>query len=243
MGDTTRPQQDPSEGKTSVTDLVLADIKERREQGIAKYGTELKTQNGRKALVDLYQELLDAVMYVRQAIEERKERNEEIVSAQMKDATLEQMELFPKQPGTLDVEGLYSRPGRFIPVTGNPSTSKLDCIDIKIDPIYHTTPTESVAQEAHRLVLGDRGASYGHPIFDMTRSADMLTALLRDKLKPGARLEAEDIGQTMICVKQSRHRNAAKRDNLTDTAGYALTLQMIKEWRDAHPGEDPRNHF
>ena len=106
-----------------------------------------------------------------------------------------------------------------------------------------TKPPESIAQEAHRLVLGDRGDAYGHPIFDMTRSADMVTSLLRAKLRVGERLEAEDIGQVMICVKQSRHRNAPKRDNLTDTAGYALTLQMIKEWRDANPGVDPRDRF
>ena len=77
----------------------------------------------------------------------------------------------------------------------------------------------------------------------MTRSADMLTALLRSKLRPGARLEAEDIGQAMVCVKQSRHRNKPKRDNLTDTAGYALTLQMIAEWRAQNPGIDPRDVF
>lgn len=103
--------------------------------------------------------------------------------------------------------------------------------------------SESIAEEAHRLVLGDRGVAYGHPIFDMTRSADMLTALLRDKLRPGARLEAEDIGQAMVCVKQSRQRFKSKRDNLTDTAGYALTLQMIAEWREQNPGVDPRDAF
>jgi hypothetical protein len=71
----------------------------------------------------------------------------------------------------------------------------------------------------------------------------MLTALLRDKLRVGVRLEAEDIGQCMVAVKQSRHRNKPKRDNLTDTAGYAETLNMIKEWREANPGVDPRDRF
>jgi hypothetical protein len=103
--------------------------------------------------------------------------------------------------------------------------------------------SESIAQEAHRLVLGDRGEAYGHPIFDMTRSADLLTSLLRNKLRVGVRLEAEDIGQAMICVKQSRQRNRAKRDNLVDTAGYALTLQMIADWRKENPGVDPRDVF
>jgi hypothetical protein len=172
--------------------------------------------------VDLYQELLDAVMYVRQAIEERQTQptQEEIVQKQIREGgdlkeTLEQLDLFEPKPMWI--------------------TNK------KVQ--YHIPIVESVAQEAHRLVLGDRGAAYGHPIFDMTRSADMLTALLRNKLKPGARLEAEDIGQAMICVKQSRHRNAPKRDNNTDTAGYALTLEMIAEWRRANPGVDPRDVF
>ena len=102
---------------------------------------------------------------------------------------------------------------------------------------------ESIAQEAHRIVLGDRGEAYGHPIFDMTRTAGMITALLQDKLRPGKRLEAEDVAQIMICVKQSRERNKHKRDNQTDTAGYALTKEMIGEWRAANPGVDPRDVF
>lgn len=200
LGGHIRPQQDPSEGTTAITPLVIKDLQDRSDAGKAKYGSVLKSNNGRNALWDAYQEAIDLVQYLRQLIEEEKDK---------KPMTARE---FVAKHGSL-----------FAPL---PAVSE-----------------ESVAQEAHRLVYGNRGSDYGHPIFDMTRSADMLTALLRDKLKPGARLEAEDIGQAMVCVKQSRHRNAAKRDNLTDTAGYALTLQMIKEWRDAHPGEDPRNHF
>jgi hypothetical protein len=47
--------------------LVLGDLKARRKEGIKKYGIELQTNNGRDALVDGYQELLDAVMYLTQA--------------------------------------------------------------------------------------------------------------------------------------------------------------------------------
>ncbi len=54
-----------------ITPLVIADMEERREFGKAKYGEGLTAFNGRDALQDLYQELLDAVVYVRQAIEER----------------------------------------------------------------------------------------------------------------------------------------------------------------------------
>lgn len=66
------PVPDPSRG--DVQSLVIADIEERRRVGIARYGTPLQTFNGRDALIDLYQELLDAVMYTRQLIEERADR-------------------------------------------------------------------------------------------------------------------------------------------------------------------------
>lgn len=46
--------------------LLADDIRERAEMGKANYGTYLKTHNGREALVDLYQELLDAIAYATQ---------------------------------------------------------------------------------------------------------------------------------------------------------------------------------
>jgi hypothetical protein len=69
LNDHEKPPQ-PS-GHPAVWDLVLADIAERDRRGEAKYGTRLRPHNGRDALVDLYQELLDAVVYCRQAIYER----------------------------------------------------------------------------------------------------------------------------------------------------------------------------
>ena len=54
-----------------VWDLVIEDMKERDHVGRQRYGTPLQTHNGRDALVDAYQEALDLVVYLRQAIEER----------------------------------------------------------------------------------------------------------------------------------------------------------------------------
>lgn len=59
-----------------VADLVIADIAEKKRMGIAKYGVPLRARNGRDGLVDLYQELLDAVQYVRQVLREREEPSE-----------------------------------------------------------------------------------------------------------------------------------------------------------------------
>lgn len=55
----------------SMHDLVIEDMKERRHFGLIKYGTVLQTDNGRDPLIDAYQEALDLVVYLRQAIEER----------------------------------------------------------------------------------------------------------------------------------------------------------------------------
>jgi hypothetical protein len=57
--------------------LVIKDMKDRREMGIKKYGVPLQTNNGRDALIDAYQELLDLLVYLRQEIEERFEKNKE----------------------------------------------------------------------------------------------------------------------------------------------------------------------
>lgn len=59
--------------RPAVWDLVLADMRDRDAAGRAKYGTPLQPHNGRDPLVDLYQELLDAVVYARQEIQERED--------------------------------------------------------------------------------------------------------------------------------------------------------------------------
>lgn len=55
----------------AIWDLVVADMRERDASGFAKYRTRLQAGNGRDALVDAYQEALDLVVYLRQAIAER----------------------------------------------------------------------------------------------------------------------------------------------------------------------------
>jgi hypothetical protein len=54
-----------------IQDLVVADIAARLKVGIQRYGTGLQPHNGRDALRDLYEELLDAATYTRQLIYER----------------------------------------------------------------------------------------------------------------------------------------------------------------------------
>jgi hypothetical protein len=57
--------------RPAVWQIVIADMQQRDATGRAKYGTPLQPFNGRDALVDAYQEALDLVVYMRQAIYER----------------------------------------------------------------------------------------------------------------------------------------------------------------------------
>lgn len=73
----TAAQPAPSGDGVDVTESLVAlphvptelaqDFARRSLQGRAKYGVTLRTHNGRDALVDAYQELLDAAVYLHQA--------------------------------------------------------------------------------------------------------------------------------------------------------------------------------
>lgn len=53
----------------AIPDWLRADMRERHELGVKKYGTPLRVWNGRDPVVDAYQEALDLVVYATQALE------------------------------------------------------------------------------------------------------------------------------------------------------------------------------
>lgn len=57
-------------GQIVITEIIR-DLLDRDEVGQKKYNTSLKTNNGRDALMDAYQEACDLVMYLKQALIER----------------------------------------------------------------------------------------------------------------------------------------------------------------------------
>ena len=72
QGDIDTLLQPPPTGDGQVVlTKVLSDIQSRAEFGKIKYGAYLRTDNGRDALMDAYQEAIDLVMYLGQAIMER----------------------------------------------------------------------------------------------------------------------------------------------------------------------------
>ena len=88
-----------------------------------------------------------------------------------------------------------------------------------------TSPPESIAQEAHRIVLGDRQDTYGPPLQDFTRTAALWAPIL------GCEVTAEQVALCMIQVKVSREVHKPGRDNRVDIAGYSQTLDLIEQER------------
>jgi len=104
----------------------------------------------------------------------------------------------------------------------------------------------TVCVEAERLTHGDRHAAYGHPLDNFQITVDLINARFRNKIsKP---FVPEDFAEIMILAKIARQANAHKRDNPVDIAGYANTLQMVKDERARRMGSQklemgmPTNH-
>jgi transcriptional regulator with XRE-family HTH domain len=67
----TQRQAPPKPGSEEVLPALIADLQARSAQGATKYGHALQTGNGRDAMVDAYQEVLDLAMYFKQLLLER----------------------------------------------------------------------------------------------------------------------------------------------------------------------------
>lgn len=99
-------------------------------------------------------------------------------------------------------------------------------------------PAETILQEAQRLVGGDRGADYGHPLDDYNKTGMIWGALLHSWAKEAAKssvplpVPADLACLMMVGVKLSRHVNKRKRDNLVDGAGYLRCVEMCEQEQD-----------
>lgn len=59
--------------REAIADLVIVDHHDRKAHGINVYGTPCQPFNGRNALQDAYEEVLDLSIYLKQAIVEKEE--------------------------------------------------------------------------------------------------------------------------------------------------------------------------
>lgn len=81
MSDTRDPDRDQvapvHNDNPSCHDLVIEDLKERKEFGLRKYNTELQAFNGRSFTQDAYEEALDICVYLRGKLEEERQTAKE----------------------------------------------------------------------------------------------------------------------------------------------------------------------
>ena len=70
IGQPVQPEPVTNPESQNVVPEVMKDMTERMIMGIKSYGVPLQTFNGRSPLQDLYEELLDAACYIKQAIME-----------------------------------------------------------------------------------------------------------------------------------------------------------------------------
>ena len=83
--------------------------------------------------------------------------------------------------------------------------------------------SETILEEAQKLVYGERARSYGSAAESYGRIAKMFSTLTGKEMLPS------EAAMFMILVKLDREQYSPKRDNRVDGAGYFAVLDMIQE--------------
>lgn len=84
--------------------------------------------------------------------------------------------------------------------------------------------TESILQEAQRIIHGQRNKDYGHPRENFKNIADLWAAYLGWEINP------MDVALMMVLMKVARLETGNyHRDSVTDIAGYAGTIERLQE--------------
>lgn len=91
----------------------------------------------------------------------------------------------------------------------------------KFKNLVKVPTTETVCQEADRLVSTDRNEDYGSAVVSFNRIASFWSLIL------GQTISAEQVAQCMIALKLSREMSKSKRDNLVDICGYTKCLDQL----------------
>jgi hypothetical protein len=93
--------------------------------------------------------------------------------------------------------------------------------------------SESILEEAQRLIHGDRNKNYGHPRENFADISALFSGYL------GVEITNIDVANLMILVKIARVKGTGyHRDSFTDIAGYAGCVERIyEEDEDDYPEE------
>lgn len=101
--------------------------------------------------------------------------------------------------------------------------------DVEEQTQPHISLYETIAEEAQRIVYGDREKAYDDPNQNFRRLAHMWNGVLDKKLAPGASISLNDVALMMVCLKISRESFRPNRENRVDGIGYFLCLDRIVE--------------
>lgn len=88
--------------------------------------------------------------------------------------------------------------------------------------------SESILEEAQKIIYGDREQTYGSPSKNLNMIADLWTTYLSGESK--GRLTAVDVCNMMVLLKMARLINQpTHRDSIVDMAGYTALIQRCQE--------------
>ncbi|SIE28339.1 DUF6378 domain-containing protein [Mycobacteroides abscessus] len=96
--------------------------------------------------------------------------------------------------------------------------------------------TESILQEAERIINGDRAEQYGDAAESFTDIAKRWTIELDDRLS--APVTALDVARMMTQLKMSRSRSTYHRDSYVDGAGYLGLTDRFGRHRQSRNGTE-----
>lgn len=105
-------------------------------------------------------------------------------------------------------------------------------------PVFDTKTTETILDEAKRLVNGARNGNYGHPEDDFAALGRFWGAVLTRHFEGQGYgihipdLPAETVALMLACIKINRESARPMRDNLVDGAGYLFTVERIQRRRE-----------
>lgn len=88
---------------------------------------------------------------------------------------------------------------------------------------------QSILDEAHHIIYGDREQMYGDPGRNLRAIADYWTVHLKHKYGAPMEITTDDVCQMMISVKQARLlHNPTHRDSQVDTVGYQALMNRVQ---------------
>lgn len=91
---------------------------------------------------------------------------------------------------------------------------------------------DSILEEAHKIIYGDREKTYGSPDQNLQLIADFWNSYLARKDNGQTLLTSYDICHMMILLKIARLRNSpTHHDSLVDLCGYAALVERVEEYK------------